>query len=398
MTENSSGCIRIFLSSTFLDLEAERREIVNALRCFPLVQVINMEDFGARPQGPNAKCLDWVSASHVYVGVLGERYGSEDDFGVSITRQEYHAANDKPCYIYNLTDPPDPKEKGKKRKVVDFKNEVRQHHTIKMTSRKELTRSIVTDLTEEFIIGQDAPDAFQALVVMALLDAPFTRNMFESLLEWIYLPNEHEVERPQRVYSTVKQLRIQNAWNYLSRLHLLVRISDIRVDDLEIVDPRFDIDAALRKRVRESVLNQRSDPGLLRGFVDYFLDQLIWWNDPKSTAAGIKQHDNDETIRQEREQDIEDWLNYQMAFQVAQLSPNRDDEYGAEHPITKLAKGLIGIDCDGFLQKGQDAREFAQAAAKFLRRTKRLSEAELFTEWINEQEPLQGGNEWQISL
>jgi acyl carrier protein len=85
-------------------LEEERREVVQALlelRCFP----IGMELFPAADEAAWKYICDVIDDSDYYVLIIGGRYGSVDDAGISFTEREYDYAVSKkvPVLAFNLT-------------------------------------------------------------------------------------------------------------------------------------------------------------------------------------------------------------------------------------------------------------------------------------------------------
>lgn len=93
---------RIFISSTFTDLKEHRSAL------FSVIDGENgkahaMEFFGARPGAPKEECLGEVRKAHVFVLILGMRYGSLDpESGLSFTHLEYLEAQllSLPSLIY----------------------------------------------------------------------------------------------------------------------------------------------------------------------------------------------------------------------------------------------------------------------------------------------------------
>jgi len=85
--------MKVFLSSTFKDLEQHRAEVIRRLRRLDSVEVRCMEDFGARAGSPKDFCIREASACDLFIGVIGHLYGfiPEGD-NTSITEQEYQAA------------------------------------------------------------------------------------------------------------------------------------------------------------------------------------------------------------------------------------------------------------------------------------------------------------------
>ena len=87
--------MKVFLSSTFKDLEPYRAAVIKALRRVDGVEVRCMEDFGARVGTPKEYCLREAHACDLYVGLIGVLYGfiPEGD-AVSLTEQEYREAKE----------------------------------------------------------------------------------------------------------------------------------------------------------------------------------------------------------------------------------------------------------------------------------------------------------------
>lgn len=101
--------MKIFVSSTYLDLKEHRKavdEIINRLGA----QCRGMEYFGARPFEPKKVCFEEIDQCDIFVGIYAHRYGSipkGDQY--SITEQEFDYARRKglACYCY-VVDPTHP--------------------------------------------------------------------------------------------------------------------------------------------------------------------------------------------------------------------------------------------------------------------------------------------------
>jgi hypothetical protein len=84
--------IKIFLSSTYVDLKDARQLIMKLLGVLRS-DLISMEFFGSDESKPKEYCLGQVKQSNLFVGLYAERYGSIDlDTGLSLTELEYLAA------------------------------------------------------------------------------------------------------------------------------------------------------------------------------------------------------------------------------------------------------------------------------------------------------------------
>ncbi len=88
--------VRVFVSSTWLDLEPERKEVETVIQRMRATKFVGMEYFGSRDETTRRASLDEVDRSEVYVGIFGARYGS------GITEDEYRRARERglPCFIY----------------------------------------------------------------------------------------------------------------------------------------------------------------------------------------------------------------------------------------------------------------------------------------------------------
>lgn len=139
---------RVFVSSTWLDLQPERAALQNALHRMEEMRFVGMEFFGNRPDDTHAASIDQVDACDVFIGVIGFRYGS------GITEAEYRRARELglPCFIYfkdhaafhpELTDD-DPAAAAK---LDVFKAGLMREHTVKsFPSPAELAANATADL------------------------------------------------------------------------------------------------------------------------------------------------------------------------------------------------------------------------------------------------------------
>jgi SOS-response transcriptional repressor LexA len=99
------GEMKVYLSSTFKDLEDHRRHAYQAMRSLGL-DVVAMEDYVARDERPVEQCLADVEAADLYVGVFAFRYGYvpviSNPEGHSVTELEYlHAVqNNVPRLVF----------------------------------------------------------------------------------------------------------------------------------------------------------------------------------------------------------------------------------------------------------------------------------------------------------
>jgi len=88
--------VRVFVSSTKLDLGPERAAVEEMLNRFRTTKFVGMEYFGSRDETTRQASLDEVDRSDLYVGIVGGRYGS------GTTEKEYLRARERklPCFNY----------------------------------------------------------------------------------------------------------------------------------------------------------------------------------------------------------------------------------------------------------------------------------------------------------
>jgi tetratricopeptide (TPR) repeat protein len=127
----------VYVSSTWLDLGAERTAVEQAIQRLRETKFVGMEYFGSRDETTRRASLDDVDRAAergtrgVYVGIFAARYGS------GITEDEYRRARklNLPCLIYfkaDATIPDDSREKdpAKAAKLDVLKRELRANHLI----------------------------------------------------------------------------------------------------------------------------------------------------------------------------------------------------------------------------------------------------------------------------
>ena len=125
--------MKIFLSSTYLDLTEHRKAVVQALHTMG-EEVEHMEIFGARDQEPVDASLEELDKCDVLVGVYAYRYGTVPKGNVfSVTELEYlHAMSMKIpilAFVVNENHPWPPKLMDKSlTKINEFKTKIINEH------------------------------------------------------------------------------------------------------------------------------------------------------------------------------------------------------------------------------------------------------------------------------
>lgn len=144
---------RIFVSSTWLDLQPERQAAEDAINRMNAGKFVGMEYFGSRPETTEGASLDEVDRAEIYVGIIGGRYGS------GITEKEYHRARERalPCFIYfkddrAVTAEGRDREPEKAARLDAFKRELSKNHIIAapFTTPTELAVCLRDDLYRWF--------------------------------------------------------------------------------------------------------------------------------------------------------------------------------------------------------------------------------------------------------
>lgn len=149
---------RVFVSSTFIDLEEYRRAVAEGIRQLGAIDV-SMEDFGARDERPKEECLRLVrEESDFFVGIYAHRYGFiPDGDEVSITEAEYNQASNvglpRLIYLVNETipwSPPFIDEGEAKQRLHRFKQTLQSTHMRQYFSTPDQLRAhVCTDLGRE---------------------------------------------------------------------------------------------------------------------------------------------------------------------------------------------------------------------------------------------------------
>jgi len=141
---------RIYVSSTFKDLEECRKKVRLVLRQMNHEDVA-MEYYVAEDRRPVDKCLDDVAACDLYIGIFAWRYGFiSPGCDKSITELEYRKAVEtkKKCNIFLLhEDAPWPRKFVDKdddaQKIDDLREELSENHTVNFFKTPEELGSLV---------------------------------------------------------------------------------------------------------------------------------------------------------------------------------------------------------------------------------------------------------------
>jgi hypothetical protein len=141
--------IRVFISSTWQDLQPECEAVQKALHRIQDTAFAGIEYFGSLPEISKKDSLSEVDSSDIYVGVFAHYYGS------GITEAEYRRAREQdiPCLIYfkndNVPVIPAHIERDPERiaKLATLKDELRQNQVVSsFRSPNHLASQVVIDM------------------------------------------------------------------------------------------------------------------------------------------------------------------------------------------------------------------------------------------------------------
>lgn len=153
---NKSKKMCVFISSTYYDLVNHRRAVWERINETLPVEIRGMEFFGARSEKPIDVCLEEVTQSDIYVGIVGMRYGSMDKSkGRSFVELEYSKAVDSglPILIYLIDEDtatvhPKDIDRGEKGILLNlFKQRLKENHKYELfTAEQDLSVKVASDV------------------------------------------------------------------------------------------------------------------------------------------------------------------------------------------------------------------------------------------------------------
>ena len=155
----ASGGRKVFISSTYLDNEARRELVRDAVERAGIVPV-GMERFGASPRPTVEQCCRLAAECDIFVGIVAHRYGWEPDAsGKSITWLEYDAAKaaERPRLMFEIdrslpwTDADlDPGEDcwAKQEKLKEFREDFREDQMPALFREETLHGAVIQSLHE----------------------------------------------------------------------------------------------------------------------------------------------------------------------------------------------------------------------------------------------------------
>ena len=147
-----SKVYNIYLSSTWLDLQEERKEVKEAVHNFLETKFVGMEYFaGAREENSEVISLQELEPCDLYIGLLGPRRGSglvrkEYDYAIELGKDIYWYVMDKEALANSEFETEEPNEMEKFVKQIQEKQLPRE-----FSDKNQLSRFVTTDICKWLI-------------------------------------------------------------------------------------------------------------------------------------------------------------------------------------------------------------------------------------------------------
>ncbi|MES9830281.1 MAG: DUF4062 domain-containing protein [Candidatus Thiodiazotropha sp.] len=115
----------VFISSVIGGFEQHRQAAKEAVELMDHKPIMS-EYLGARPYSSGVACINEVEQSDIYVLLLGSKYGSETDEGISVTHAEFRAAQaaNRPILAFVQQCEMEPKQDAFKEEVEAYRGGV----------------------------------------------------------------------------------------------------------------------------------------------------------------------------------------------------------------------------------------------------------------------------------
>ncbi len=146
--------LRVFISSTMDDPKEERVALATAIDKNRFWESVYAESFVARSESPREVCLDEVRKSHIYIGILKDRYGyipsDNNPQWYSVVVLEYNEARNNQLPVLIFVD-----KNGSKResKLMEFLKDItdfdRGHWRKEYSTTEELTQFALEAINRE---------------------------------------------------------------------------------------------------------------------------------------------------------------------------------------------------------------------------------------------------------
>lgn len=187
-TNNREYPRKIFISSTYEDMQPYRAKAMDALRQLQQTPIV-MEDFGANTEPSIETCRTRIQQSDIFVLIVGFKYGSLGEGGKSFVELEYEYALKlkKPILVFIVDDDAEIKvslvDKGEPAEKLDaFKKKLQTNHTVKKFNSVDSLYGFILESVKQEIIK------ISHCTVNPLLDGKEALNAFKKFL---LMPNRY---------------------------------------------------------------------------------------------------------------------------------------------------------------------------------------------------------------
>lgn len=192
---------QVFISSTFLDLQEERLEIIDSVLNFGHIPV-GMELFNASDETQWSVIKKRIEQSDYYVLIQGDRYGSLDE-GVSYTEKEfdYAVSISKPMLVFLRDEktieklPQDKREQKYKKELERFKNKLKKKHLKFWSEKSDLVKKFLTSFKE---LAEDKPQIGWLRADQCIIQETDSKTFFYTL------DDKHDANFPSLVKGAKK--------------------------------------------------------------------------------------------------------------------------------------------------------------------------------------------------
>lgn len=271
---------QVFVSSTYQDLVKERQEIMQALLeldCIP----VGMELFPAADDDQWTLIKGLIDDCDYYILIVGGRYGSVNEKGISYTQMEYEYAISKEIPIISfLHKEPDTipvgkseKEQEGKRKLEDFKALVQQkmcrywidpvdlgsqvsRSLVKLIKSKPRSGWIKADLlpsentTQELLELRETVQSLKNELIFSNTEAPKGSESLKQGEDIFTLTYDYEEYSRNTSWNWLRQSgTIDLSWN-----NLFFLISPLMVDEANETDLKNSIDSYIYENIKDTKL------------------------------------------------------------------------------------------------------------------------------------------------
>jgi len=211
----------VFISSTG-DLQQERDAVERALSDLE-IDGSRFESWPSSPTSPINECLERIEEADAFVLILGERYGSLTESGISVSHLEYRHAREiqppKPIFVYIL------QTLNREQQQDRFLDEIEKryfHHCKEITDSRQLEEQVKQSFLQEFMRcfrkvhlmpPQEVPATIYAVPTSSTPALPKNKNETYALIQDYYAAGDDlSIHRlaPQCETNFNQSLRIMN--------------------------------------------------------------------------------------------------------------------------------------------------------------------------------------------